>query len=87
MLKHGKVEKGVWNDTANGPETRTYIFPQGDMTIERVFRVMVKESGFGHSHRVLAYQEDGETIDSYYVPAGWMSIVWEGVDGSKNFGW
>jgi len=55
---------------------RTYIFPNGEVTINRPLWLNVSASG---GHRLL----DSEGV-SHYIPSGWIHFFWE-VDDKVHF--
>lgn len=57
--------------------TRTYTFPgQEEVTIYGVIKLHVSDNG----HRL--YTESGK---SYYIPFGWISLMWIPEEGQPNF--
>jgi hypothetical protein len=56
---------------------RTYIFKGGEeVTITAPVKLNVKRKPEGDSHRLI-----DAAGRSWYIPAGWFAIVWEGKNG------
>ena len=84
-MKLKEIEMETWMSTDN--ETfREYVFPNGTYRIDKPLKVLVRRKPEGDSHRVVSLNNNGEPI-SHYVPAGWLAIRWEGVDGTEAFDW
>lgn len=56
---------------------RTYVFPNGNVTIFSPLELAVTKSG---SHRILSL-----TGISHYIPTGWLHLYWKAKDGSPHF--
>jgi hypothetical protein len=65
-----------WADI-NNEKSRTYTFPTGSVTVLHPVKLNVKRKPEGDSHRLI----DAAGI-SYYIPAGWLMLSWEGKDGT-----
>lgn len=55
---------------------RTYIFPNGTVTIDKPLYLAVSRGG----HRV--FDGNGK---SHYIPSGWINLSWEVFPGKPNF--
>ena len=94
MIGKGHAQQNHWYDVV-GEERRTYIFPNGEITVENPKKLMIKMKPEGHSHRIIAYLPKKDPDDlgeasvpvSYYIPSGWMGSRWVGIDGTEQFGW
>ena len=73
-----------WDDLSD-EKYRTYTFPGGHTyTIRRPQKLYVKKKVGGHSHFVISEADLGG-IKSHYIPAGWIALEWEVVEGALPF--
>lgn len=81
-----KVPEGEWL-TIDNEEFREYVFADTTIRVDHPIKVMIRMKPEGHSHRIIAYDPTTAQHTSWYIPAGWRAIRWQGVDGSEAFGW
>lgn len=58
-------------------EFRTYVFKDGEITINSPLKLNVSNSG---GHRVF----DAQGI-SHYIPSGWIHLFWKAKENQPNF--
>jgi hypothetical protein len=63
-------------ESLESEKSRTYKFPNGEITIENPLRINVGPSG----HRVF----DAQGV-SHYIPKGWIHLFWTVKDGKPHF--
>lgn len=91
MIGEGTAKVGTadqdagWNDIS-GEAYRVYVFPNGEYRVDNPRQVKIKRKPEGDSHRVIS-RDENNVPTSHYVPAGWLGIRWEGIDGAKEFSW
>lgn len=85
--------QGGWNDISN-EASRTYVFSRVDhdgspyeatVTVNNPKKVRIKRGANGDSHRIVCDNEGVPT--SVYIPAGWVAILWTGLDGTEAMSW
>ena len=81
-----KVPAGEWLAIDN-ELYREYVFPDFTVRVENPVKVMIRMKPEGHSHRIIAQNPATKEFTSWYIPAGWRAIRWQGIGDSEAFSW